>query len=317
MNIPTGRVFRYNLNDVINDINKVVDQFDSVDVETLNFLEKVKKGKDNTLVKYCHDLLKDLLKFVNEIEGMDAYTKAADATERFDSFCTIFPEELKQRYFLPKFNKVYDNLDEIFEKLKTSPITPTPSSGTTTPSVSSGTTTPSVSSGTTTPSVSGISGYGPSSYTGPSIVDYLKSLGKPSDKEFRKKLAEEMGIKDYNFTAEQNTRMLNMLRGTSSTPSGTSNIGSSPSNNQYRSNIPSVKPSQPKPKKSPTSLIAAAPNGESLYFIRMSAGRYRPAVMADLNANIQLYAKNPNPVARIVTPYIRIDSMPIRRANTP
>jgi hypothetical protein len=46
-------------------------------------------------------------------------------------------------------------------------------------------------------------------------------------------------------------------------------------------------------------------------------GRYRPAVMADLAAGTQLYARNPNPVARMVTPYVKIDSMPIRRANLP
>jgi hypothetical protein len=49
--------------------------------------------------------------------------------------------------------------------------------------------------------------------TTPSIVDFLDSVGQPSDKASRALLAEQLGIKDYKFTAEQNTAMLNMLRG--------------------------------------------------------------------------------------------------------
>jgi hypothetical protein len=58
-------------------------------------------------------------------------------------------------------------------------------------------------------------------YTGASIVDYLKSVGKPSDYTSRSKLASEKGIGEYRGTATQNTQLLNMLRGggePSSTP---------------------------------------------------------------------------------------------------
>jgi len=69
--------------------------------------------------------------------------------------------------------------------------------------------------GRTTPQFTG------GNQTTPSIVDYLSSVGQPSDQASRAKLAEQLGIKDYNFTADQNTAMLNMLRGKQPpTPSG-------------------------------------------------------------------------------------------------
>lgn len=49
-------------------------------------------------------------------------------------------------------------------------------------------------------------------YTGPSIVDYLIKAGKPSDFKTRKKLVEELGIKNYNKSATKNTELLNALR---------------------------------------------------------------------------------------------------------
>ena len=55
-----------------------------------------------------------------------------------------------------------------------------------------------------------------SSYAGPSIVDYLKSVQQPSDFGSRGKLAGEAGIQNYTGTAQQNTQLLNLLR----TPAG-------------------------------------------------------------------------------------------------
>src|SRR5699024_4272732 len=46
-----------------------------------------------------------------------------------------------------------------------------------------------------------------------SVVDYLKSKKQPSSFAHRKKLAQQHGIKNYTGTAEQNTRLLNTLRG--------------------------------------------------------------------------------------------------------
>ena len=47
---------------------------------------------------------------------------------------------------------------------------------------------------------------------GVSIVDYLASKGQDFSKEARKKLAEQKGIKDYDFSAEKNLELLNLLR---------------------------------------------------------------------------------------------------------
>ena len=52
-----------------------------------------------------------------------------------------------------------------------------------------------------------------SNYKGNSIVDYLKSVGIDSSFDNRKKLAKEYGISNYTGTAEQNTKLLNMMRG--------------------------------------------------------------------------------------------------------
>lgn len=49
-------------------------------------------------------------------------------------------------------------------------------------------------------------------YTGNSIVDYLNSIGKPSDFASRKSYAELYGIKNYTGTSAQNTSLLNAMR---------------------------------------------------------------------------------------------------------
>jgi len=51
-----------------------------------------------------------------------------------------------------------------------------------------------------------------STYTGPSIVDYLASIGQPSDFASRALLAQKLGIQNYSGTAAQNTQMLDTLR---------------------------------------------------------------------------------------------------------
>lgn len=57
-----------------------------------------------------------------------------------------------------------------------------------------------------------------------------------------------------------------------------------------------------------------SPAGGPTYYIRTSPGRYRPAVQADMNANIPLYIKNPNPLAAVVNPYVRV-SDEVKRAR--
>lgn len=51
-------------------------------------------------------------------------------------------------------------------------------------------------------------------YNGVSIVDGLNSVGYNSSYASRKELAAKLGIANYTGTAEQNTQMLNILRGT-------------------------------------------------------------------------------------------------------
>lgn len=50
-------------------------------------------------------------------------------------------------------------------------------------------------------------------YTGTSVVDYLNSVGKPSDYASRAATAAQLGISNYTGTADQNTRMLALLQG--------------------------------------------------------------------------------------------------------
>lgn len=57
-----------------------------------------------------------------------------------------------------------------------------------------------------------------STYSGPSIVDYLGSQGQASDFATRARLAANAGITGYAGTAEQNTALLNKLRINTSNP---------------------------------------------------------------------------------------------------
>ena len=63
-----------------------------------------------------------------------------------------------------------------------------------------------------------------STYTGTSVVDYLKSIGQDSSFANRKKLATQYGISNYSGTAAQNLELLNKLKG-NSTSSGSSSSG--------------------------------------------------------------------------------------------
>lgn len=96
-----------------------------------------------------------------------------------------------------------------------SSVLPKPTSVTTTPTTTTpATTTPTTP--TTTPT---------STYTGVSIVDFLKSLGLPSDFNSRADLAKQYGITNYTGTAAQNIQLLNTLGVDTSTatnpPAGT------------------------------------------------------------------------------------------------
>ena len=61
-----------------------------------------------------------------------------------------------------------------------------------------------------------------STYSGNSIVDYLKSVGKDSSFAARKQYAVQYGISGYTGTAAQNTQLLNAMRGGSGNSGGSS-----------------------------------------------------------------------------------------------
>lgn len=73
-------------------------------------------------------------------------------------------------------------------------------------------------------------------YTGNSIVDYLKSEGKDSSFNARKKIAESLGITNYTGTASQNTKMLNTLRSGSGSTSNNSKATTNTNNNKSNKN---------------------------------------------------------------------------------
>ena len=81
-----------------------------------------------------------------------------------------------------------------------------------------------------------------------------------------------------------------------------------------RYNTEPVKSRRQKGTKSPTAPVTS---GAPIYFVRVSAGNYRPAVNADLTSGQQLFVRNPNKVARTVYPFIKIQNAPIRRADLP
>lgn len=63
-----------------------------------------------------------------------------------------------------------------------------------------------------------------SGYMGPSIVDYLSSLGQSSDFASRSKLAVDKGITGYTGSAGQNTQLLQALRNVSSSPASSAMV---------------------------------------------------------------------------------------------
>jgi len=83
---------------------------------------------------------------------------------------------------------------------------------------------------------------GGSGYSGPSIVDFLSYAGQPNDFNSRTRLAQQSGIQNYSGTADQNTQLLNMLRGQNqsagsgiaptSTGGGVPVVGGAPSNTE-------------------------------------------------------------------------------------
>lgn len=100
------------------------------------------------------------------------------------------------------------------------------------------------------------------SYTGNSIVDYLKSVGQASDYSTRTKLAQQYGISNYSGSADQNLALLGKLRGSSA---GSSLQGTLPQETQQPTQMtPQVKSSP----ETPVSSVATenVPQGNLVNF---------------------------------------------------
>jgi hypothetical protein len=82
----------------------------------------------------------------------------------------------------------------------------------------------------------------------------------------------------------------------------------------YNKNMEPTKSRRQKGTAVPTAPVTP---GQSIYFVRVGPGNYRPAVNADLTSGQQLFVRNPNKVARAVYPFIKIQNAPVRRADLP
>lgn len=92
-----------------------------------------------------------------------------------------------------------------------------------------------VPSPTTTPPPAPVS-----TYTGPSIVDYVNSIGGDSSQYGRQQLAQKYGVDNYDFSAAKNTELLNKMRSSQSsnpsTPGYSTPVSSTPGSGMSETN---------------------------------------------------------------------------------
>lgn len=79
----------------------------------------------------------------------------------------------------------------------------------------------------------------------------------------------------------------------------------------------SMEPTKSRRQKGTPTPTAPVTPGQSIYFVRVGPGNYRPAVNADLTSGQQLFVRNPNKLARAVYPFIKMQNAPVRRADLP
>jgi hypothetical protein len=94
-------------------------------------------------------------------------------------------------------------------------------------------------------------------YNGPSIVDYLGSVGKPNDFQSRTQLAKENGIENYTGTQSENDLLLSKVRGTMA-PQDTStphNVGGTTFQDQVQKILTSYGITPPDPNENPTTAF--------------------------------------------------------------
>lgn len=175
------------------------------------------------------------------------------------------------------------------------PVSDTP------PSVSNTTTTQSATSGERSPSSSTLS-------------------SKPTERELE--LFKKFHASDFDPNSSMDKKKLEQLRQAAQQTGDTNE-------NKLRSKVYNLQAKEtPRSKKSSTGKLApkktpairqatapASPAGGPTYYVRTGFNQYRPAVNADISSNQQLFMRNPNPVARAVYPYVKVDTRSVRRAS--
>jgi hypothetical protein len=267
-------------------------------MQDFSYREDTFEKNNDSVLKYAHDLIKKFKEYNTEYAKKYTTDRRIPVRDTIEKFATslkiIFPEKYNSE-FNPIFSKAgitpkmgdlekqekpsetstkTEEIPKVEEKPKTgeTPKTEEKSKAEETPKVEE----------TPKPSkeeyVKG--------YTGVSIIDFLNQSGKPSDKEARRKLAVELGIvnkpEDYKGTADQNTRLLNALRGGKVTSDDGVEVGKAELAKPY---------TKPKEGKGPTIKYGRM---EYPAYVDMGGGKYRPAYQEELdNPNIQLYIPNP------------------------
>lgn len=117
-----------------------------------------------------------------------------------------------------------------------------------------------------------------STYAGGSIVDYLNSIGQASSFSARAQLASQVGITNYTGSAQQNTQLLNSLRGNQPAPSAqpstpTSTYTPQPTKTSQPSQPAVTQPQQPKPSTQTPSAPKSTYQGGSVVDYLSSVGQ--------------------------------------------
>lgn len=124
-------------------------------------------------------------------------------------FTCAFSRSLGKQELMRMFNNSYRRTYSKPRNLASNSITPNTLADTKNQNTINTSTTPDT---TVVPSDQKTPGASSNNSNDPSIVNYLQSKGQDYSYSARKKMANEMGIKNYRGTAEQNTFILNTLR---------------------------------------------------------------------------------------------------------
>jgi hypothetical protein len=265
---------------LFNGLKKYIDVFNSLTEEQI----EQRKNDPNGVGLAFFDKAEEALNKISQIDSYSGNSLNYINSNKEEIVKTI--NDFKN-IFETNFPEIYDqNFKSQFDTILGSSALATPSQSTQAseaPKTQQDTTQP-PSDTTTAPAAMEKPKYD-TSYTGPSIVDFLKQSGQPSDFESRRKLAVDLGIvstpEEYEGLSQQNIRMLDMLRGTTPTMDGV----------ETRKAELAKPYTKPKGGQGPTIRYAGR---EYPAYIDMGGGKYRLAYQEELdNPNMQLYIPNP------------------------